>query len=453
MKRSGRLLLILALTVGSLPAIAAASGSSKVGINILLNQPVSTTILQNLAAHGQVRDVLPQINTVMLYAPASNLGAIKALAYVAAAALDTEVTPAPIDGVEEVDFVSGLNTWNMDAINVSNHGVGRTIGYTGAGVYVAVLDTGLLSDWRRYFPEQRIAQEYAKAFGGGGNSGNNISEQPHKWERDTFSHGTHVTSTIIGYDLLGTSMQGVAPQATIIPVKVLGQDFRSFGSIITYGIVYIADLKAGPLADHPVVINMSFRAPPDPVMEAAINYAISKGVIVVAAAHNEGAAGMTYPAAYPQVISAGAVGWEQQWTVDQWWDSLDVEEPTDPNEFYIAPFSAPELPGQDLDVVAPGVDVLGPYQYNQGHRNWLFLNGTSMASPHVAGAVALMAEKYPALSPAQAESILENTALPLSPGCSTVIPTFFANPVEYCWGANATSHGLLQVDRAVAATP
>ena len=54
--------------------------------------------------------------------------------------------------------------------------------------------------------------------------GSNVSEQPNKWQTDTQGHGTHVTSTIIGFDMGGVAVDGVAPQATIIPVKVLNNN-------------------------------------------------------------------------------------------------------------------------------------------------------------------------------------------------------------------------------------
>ena len=85
----------------------------------------------------------------------------------------------------------------------------------------------------------------------------NVSEQPNKWEHDQNSHGTHVTSTILGYNLSGTPVNGVAPMATVIPVKVLNQNGSGWSSVIARGITYVADLKAGPLAGSPVVINMS----------------------------------------------------------------------------------------------------------------------------------------------------------------------------------------------------
>jgi hypothetical protein len=81
---------------------------------------------------------------------------------------------------------------------------------------VAVLDTGLLDSWRQYFPEQRIATQYATAFSGGGGEVGNVSTVPNQWEHDQNSHGTHVTSTILGYKLGTAARNGVAPLATVI---------------------------------------------------------------------------------------------------------------------------------------------------------------------------------------------------------------------------------------------
>ena len=143
----------------------------------------------------------------------------------------------------------------------------------------------------------------------------NVSEQPNKWEHDQNSHGTHVTSTILGYNLRGAPVNGVAPLATVIPVKVLNQNGSGWSSVVARGITYVGDLKAGPLAEYPVVINMSLGGPSLDAMEkAAIDYAISQGVIIVASAGNEGTAGMGYPGAYAPVISVAASGWIGEWT-------------------------------------------------------------------------------------------------------------------------------------------
>ena len=105
--------------------------------------------------------------------------------------------------------------------------------------------------------------------------------------------------------------------STVIPVKVLNQSGGGWSSAIAQGITYVGDLKAGPLADSPLVINMSLGGGAlDAVEKAAIDYAIAQGVIIVASAGNEGTAGMGYPGAYAPVISVGAVGWVGEWYPD-----------------------------------------------------------------------------------------------------------------------------------------
>ena len=68
-----------------------------------------------------------------------------------------------MDTVAATNFENGLPTWDLDAINVAERGYGRVVPQDGTGVYVAVLDTGLMDTWRQYFPEQRIASEYGIA--------------------------------------------------------------------------------------------------------------------------------------------------------------------------------------------------------------------------------------------------------------------------------------------------
>jgi subtilisin family serine protease len=453
LKRSA---IVLSLVVALIGIYFPASGQSLkavIGINVMLKTGVTNAILADLGTHGTVRDVIEDINAVTLQAPSEELAIIRALPYVAAANPDAVRNGAPVDTVPATDFADGLSTWDMDAINITDYGFdNRQVAYDGAGIYVAVLDTGLLDSWRQYFPQERIAGAYAVAFGGGGGDVGTVSSQPLKWEHDQNSHGTHVTSTILGYSFGGASINGVAPMATIIPVKVLNQNGSGWSSVIARGIVYVTDLKlSGVLGTQSLVINMSLSGSSlDALEKAAIDYAVANGVIIVASAGNNGVRGMGYPGAYAPVISVAASGWVGEWTPPGnrgWWWNQNVADPTNVADYYITDFSSRAKEGQDLDVVAPGSWVLGPYQVNNGQTSYYFLGGTSMASPHVAGIVALMVQKNPALTAAEAEIILTGSAIPIPAGCRNVTgPDGIV--VEICWGADATGSGL--VDGAAA---
>ena len=431
----------------------------QIGINVVTNTPVNQVILDELGTYGTVRGVIPEINAVLLMARSADLPAIQRLPYVEAANPDAERRGSPLDTVAATDFIGGINTWNLDAVNVTNlqPGADRVVPYDGTGVYVAVLDSGLLDTWRQYFPQERIAVDLARAFASPIDFSG--AEPTNQWEHDNDSHGTHVTSTILGFNLNGTPINGVAPKSTVIPVKVLGQAGFGFSSMIARGIVYVTNLKiSGALGASPLVINMSLGGfSLDAVEKRAVDFAVANGVIVVAAAGNEGAAGMSYPGAYAPVISAAASGWRGQWlpgadgNPNNWWFADQVADRTRAGDFYIADFSSRAKAGQDLDVAAPGSWVVGPYQLQSGTTSYFYLSGTSMASTHVAGIVALMAQKNPALSAADAEAILESTAIAMSAGCATVAEPGAA--VRYCWGTDATGHGLTTADAALAGTP
>jgi subtilisin family serine protease len=444
-----------------LPTVAsAASGSRQIGVNVLLNTEPTAAVLSQLGAHGTVRQVLAEIDAVTLKTTEAELAKVRALPFVIAANPDAERKGSPLDTVSATNFANGLSTWDQDAVDVTNLGQGRTIAYDGNGVYVAVLDTGLLDTWRQYFPQERIAAQFAKAFNGGGGEQGGISEPPNKWEHDQNSHGTHVTSSILGYSLNGTPINGTAPRATVIPVKVLNQNGSGWSSVVAAGIVYVADLKAsGALGNAPVVINMSLGGSVlDAVEKAAIDYAIGQGVVIVASAGNEGDSGMGYPGAYAPVISVAATGWNGQWkpgadgNPGNWWNADNVPDPTSVTDFHIADFSSRELAGQDLDVAAPGSWVVGPYQTQSGKTSYFYLSGTSMASPHVAGIAALMLQKNAGLQQADIEDILETAALPMPAGCALLSQP--SGPAEQtCWGANATGEGVITAANALTLTP
>ncbi len=207
-------------------------------------------------------------------------------------------------------------------------------------------------------------------------------------------------------------------------------------------------------------------------MRAAIQRAIDLGIVVVAGGGLE-PWGMVYPAAYPEVISVGVCEWTLEWIGDgdpavPWWrDDVPENLGGKPDslgnkpQVYIHWGSPRERAGEDLDVVTPGTAVIMDGLPGGG-------GGTSLATPSVAGIVALMLQKdledgTQDLTPADVESILEETAFTIKPGTALIYQvsefgiygfeedwTTVPGQFEYTsWGADATGAGLVQADAAI----
>ena len=136
-------------------------------------------------------------------------------------------------------------------------------------------------------------------------------------------------------------------------------------------------------------------------------------------------------------------------------------------QHFLAPDTAHELPGQDLDVLAPGFGV--PTAYTRSAAvDYTFWGGSSASCAHVAGIAALMLQKNPGLVQSQIEAILESTAMPIAAGCRTFMfpltgpgnePTWSDQSnmsfitFTHCFPSRAAGHGLVQANAALAATP
>ena len=214
--------------------------------------------------------------------------------------------------------------------------------------------------------------------------------------QDEVGHGTHVAGTISCLSNDGVEVAGVTWQCRLLPVRVLARA-RNIVTGQVKGTGSSADIAAGITwaVDHGAqVINLSLGGSGDTAVERnAVAYAISRGVVVVAAMGNDGTNNPSYPAAYPDVIAVGAVN-----ATDQ-----------------RAAFSQT---GPHIDVVAPGVNVLSTYwddTYN-------FLDGTSMASPHVAGVAALILSCNSTIPASQVGQIIRDTARPLRDNPADPVP-------------------------------
>jgi len=285
----------------------------------------------------------------------------------------------------------------------------------GAGAVVAIIDTGVAYESYTGRGPSR-GQTFAQAPDLGGvpvvAPWDFVNNDAHA--NDDHGHGTHVAGTVLQATNNGLGQAGVAPGASVMPLKVLDYAGRGDGVGIVDAIYYAINNGAD-------VINMSLGFPdtgsPDASgavcsevvgLAAALEEADRKGVVVVAAAGNDGGSTVFCPAAYPTVLAVGATRFDGQVT------------------FY-------SNRGSALDVTAPGGD---PYVDQNGDGfadgvlqqtycldpNFLRFTGdytqfcdvsnvgTSMASPHVAGLAALLLGESPGLTPSQVRYYIESTA-------------------------------------------
>ena len=238
----------------------------------------------------------------------------------------------------------------------------------GAGVTVAVVDSGV--DANPQFGDRvTVGPELAGATFGA---------PP---DADCVGHGTSVAGIIAAAPVAGISFAGVAPEAGILSVKITNSDTFP-GQVAAEAIRDAVNLGAN-------VINLSLATNVStPALQAAVQFAQARNVVVVAAAGNDSAQGLVgpfYPAAYPGVLSVGAVGPDGS----------------------LASFSDTRTP---VSVTAPGVDVTSAYpgtfpeSYNPGD------NGTSFATAFVSGVAALVRASYPDLDEAQVVARITATA-------------------------------------------
>ncbi|WP_431802784.1 S8 family peptidase [Halobacillus andaensis] len=270
-----------------------------------------------------------------------------------------------IDFVEKDHEAQAFEQTTPEGISQINADDVQEDGNSGSGVKVAVLDSGIEAD------HEDLDVAGGESF---------VSEEPDPYN-DQNGHGTHVAGTVAGVDN-DLGVLGTAPESDLYAVKVLNGEGSGSYSDIAAGIEWAIDNDMD-------VINMSLGGSiGSSTLEQAVDNADDSGILVVAAAGNEGSFGpfntIGYPAKYDSAMAVGAVDGDNN----------------------VASFSSR---GEELEVMAPGVDVLSSVPGDSYEE----FDGTSMASPHVAGVAALVLADDLSLSNDEVRTILNETATPL----------------------------------------
>jgi subtilisin family serine protease len=330
-----------------------------------LARTTSSDLLRQSSA--QVKRTFTSVfNGALVNGPLSKMQALANNPNVLVVEDDLEVTTAAIQNVAP---------WGLDRIDQKLLPLSTTFDdkdQSGLNTYSYVVDTGI--DATNLDFEGRVAAGFTAVLDGRGSA-------------DCNGHGTHVAGTIAG------KTYGVAKKSTLIPVRVLDcAGSGSYSTVIT-GLDWIA---ANHRSGDAAVVNMSLGGPASSTLDGAVRNLIAKGINVVVAAGNSNADACNYSPA--RVIDAITVGATTDADVRANYSNI----------------------GSCLDLFAPGSSITSTWLGINGTQT---ISGTSMASPHVAGAVARFISLNPTLTPAQvAQSLRSSASRDLIQGAGTSSP-------------------------------
>jgi subtilisin family serine protease len=276
-----------------------------------------------------------------------------------AMAQDPNVESIEADKFVRISGTQEKATWGLDRIDAVS-GLDGTYSYTstGKGVHAYIIDTG-------------VRLTHGEFTGRTGNGYSSIGDS--RGPADCHGHGTHVAGTV------GGTLYGVAKEVIIHPVRVLGCDGSGSDSGVIAGIDWVAKN-----AIKPAVANMSLGGGKSAALDKSVANAIKSGVTFVVAAGNDNKNACNYsPANVPDALTVGATT----------------------NSDARASFSNF---GSCVDIFGPGQGITSAWLSNDKSTNTI--SGTSMASPHAAGVVALFLEKNPKATPAEIMELIKETA-------------------------------------------
>jgi subtilisin family serine protease len=270
-------------------------------------------------------------------------------------------------------------SWGLDRVDQRSLPLDSSYTYnqTGTGVDAYIIDTGI----RRTHVD----------FGGRAVTG--VDEiTPGGTANDGNGHGTHVAGTV------GGSAYGIAKNVQLIAVRVLDNSGSGTYAQVIAGV----DWVTGNHTTHPAVANMSLTGPASSSLDTAVRNSIADGVVYCVASGNNGGNASNYsPARVGEAITVAASASNDSW----------------------ASFSNY---GSVVDIIAPGVSIKSDWNSSDTATNTI--SGTSMATPHVAGASALYLEANPAATPADVASALISSA---TSGVITGVPSGTVNRLLY----------------------